>query len=752
MELEYKTQVDSNPYGKARVYFSCHPADFEKYFQTLSREILKRQNCAIWYDDKMKEPENVSEFLMNLSQMQLFIIPITRAYLCEQNRAYDLEFTYAMKKNIPVLPIMMEADIENLFNEKCKDIQYLNLYNRGIEDAYYSDRLTHYLSTILVGDKLAQEVRADFDAYIFLSYRKKDKEYAQQLMQLIHKNDVCRDVAIWYDEYLIAGENFNDAIEEAIKKSDFFGMTVTPNLVNEENYVMTTEYPIAVKEGKTIIPIELTKTDRHELIEKYEGIPECIDAKDEQALVNVMSMLMESYIVKERKNEPRHLFLIGLAYLSGIDVEINKRKGIELITIAAEAGLPEAMSKLANIYVQGDGTKINHKTAQEWWKRLAITTGKAYYANPEKGYDEYFNALISLAMESHLYCGDIQTARGAYLKIVDVITDKCAITKRKYSFLPVIFLEIGDTYLAVGELQQAYKYYNDARLEIENNPVYNDPSDMLMRSRLQLAYHNLGYISQKYKKYVESWEYFQKSLVIAKSMVEKEGEIDDRMALAGVYGHLGTNCVLRGDTTSAHQYYIKSLSICKNITEETNDYWLSLAAAYQKMGHVYMHENNFIDAEAQYRASIAICDKFHLEITGAIEEKDLIGKIYLDFGAFLRVYKKDQEAEQYLSKSLSIHKELWENFQLWDSKRALGRVYYELGCVGEGNTQYLKRSCKIMVEEMYKVLMDEPALSEKWAVLKELLTVRTVAKQRIREIKVMRGKIKITSIFKKKYR
>lgn len=92
-------------------------------------------------------------------------------------------------------------------------------------------------------------------------------------MRLIHKNKFCRDIAIWYDEFLKPGENFNDSIKEALQKSNLFVLAVTPNLVNETNYIMTTEYPMAQQEGKPILPVELVTTDHKELAEKYEGIP-----------------------------------------------------------------------------------------------------------------------------------------------------------------------------------------------------------------------------------------------------------------------------------------------------------------------------------------------------------------------------------------------------------------------------------------------------------------------------------------------
>ena len=62
-----------------------------------------------------------------------------------------------------------------------------------------------------------EKIRAAFDAYIFLSYRKKDRAYAQELMHLIHKNRFCKDIAIWYDEFLTPGESFRANVEKMMR-------------------------------------------------------------------------------------------------------------------------------------------------------------------------------------------------------------------------------------------------------------------------------------------------------------------------------------------------------------------------------------------------------------------------------------------------------------------------------------------------------------------------------------------------------
>ena len=40
MKLQYKTRGMSEPKGKPKVYFSCHPEDFELYFEPISKELL----------------------------------------------------------------------------------------------------------------------------------------------------------------------------------------------------------------------------------------------------------------------------------------------------------------------------------------------------------------------------------------------------------------------------------------------------------------------------------------------------------------------------------------------------------------------------------------------------------------------------------------------------------------------------------------------------------------------------------------
>ncbi|MBO7727412.1 MAG: toll/interleukin-1 receptor domain-containing protein, partial [Oscillospiraceae bacterium] len=262
MAFVYTTRGNSSPQGKPRVCFLSHKEDFVAYFDQLSGEILELQNCAIWHEARGEAGADVNAGaetagtidLSELDQMQLIVIPITRKLLASENEVLDRVLPYAIEKNIPILPIMVEGGLDAPFTEKFGDLEYLDKTAIDPTAIPYQERLGKFLSSVLLNDTQIEEIRSAFDAYIFLSYRKKDRAYANELMRLIHQNEFSEKVAIWYDEFLVPGESFNDAIEEALKKSNLFSLVVTPNLVNERNYVMEIEYPMAQKNNKTILP------------------------------------------------------------------------------------------------------------------------------------------------------------------------------------------------------------------------------------------------------------------------------------------------------------------------------------------------------------------------------------------------------------------------------------------------------------------------------------------------------------------
>ena len=363
--MKVKTKGNSSPRGKSRVFFSCHPSDMERSFNKLCDDFFSLSDPAIYYLEN-DEQENSEDIDFELRQMNLIVIPVSFKLLMERGFTMNVVVPLAKEEHIPILPIMLEQGLDSIYEkeENFGTIQYLTLYSNDATEISYEKKMKDYLEQVLTSDELAERVRNSFDAYVFLSYRKKDRIYANDLIHLIHSNPSCRDVAIWYDEYLTPGEAFDESIFDAMNKSDFFTLIVTPNLVNEKNYVQEEEYPRAIESQMSILPVEMENTNRELLEEKYPDIPRCVKIDDERRLLSSFIERLKKSVKTENDNDPEHIFLIGIAYLEGIDVEVDRKRGAQLIKDSADAGSITGMLKLSTMYRDGDGVD------RDWRKYL----------------------------------------------------------------------------------------------------------------------------------------------------------------------------------------------------------------------------------------------------------------------------------------------------------------------------------------------------------------------------------------------
>ena len=83
-----------------------------------SVKIFKTQDCAIYYTEDMTDrlPEETRE--LDLGRMNLLVIPVTFRLLTKLNRAADEDLAFAEKVHIPVLPLMMESGIYEIYSKR----------------------------------------------------------------------------------------------------------------------------------------------------------------------------------------------------------------------------------------------------------------------------------------------------------------------------------------------------------------------------------------------------------------------------------------------------------------------------------------------------------------------------------------------------------------------------------------------------------------------------------------------------------
>lgn len=347
----------------------------------------------------MTERISLEDQTNQLGRMSLFVIPVTMKLLTEPNRAMDEDVPFAIENHIPLLPIMMEGGLDPIYcrPDKFGDRKYL-MPGRDTDRSglSYTEKLSRYLKSVLLDDKTAERVRNAFDCYVFLSYRWKDRYHADELMRLVHKDPRFRDVATWYDEFLVPGEGFNEAIAEALRKSKLYTMVVTDNLINEDNYIQAIEYPAAHRAGKAILPVEMETTDRSMLETKFDGIPDCVPTEDEQYFYAALLESLHDVALQCNRGDPEHDFLMGLAYLEGIDVEVDRSRALKLITSAARAGLLEAVEQLANMYLNGNAVPFDYDKARFWVQELYVKSKTGSDADPSV-------TLRALNMEADMY-------------------------------------------------------------------------------------------------------------------------------------------------------------------------------------------------------------------------------------------------------------------------------------------------------------------------------------------------------------
>ena len=660
-----------------KVYFSCHKDDFAPYFKEISAEITKGRNCAVFYDADYEGVRD-EKFYFDLSQMNLFVMPITTRLLTKPNRALGEELAFAIAKKIPVLPLMQESGLEELYKDKFGDLQFLDKNSHELGAISYEEKLDKYLSSILLNDEMIKRIRGEFDAQIFLSYRKKDRIHANRLMRLIHKNDFCRDIAIWYDEFLTPGENFNDNIRKALDKSGLFVLAVTPSLleprideegIEHKNYIEEHEYPMAKEresEGKiAILPAELVKTDSVLLSQKYENIPDCVDSDDENALTEALLNTAKKLVNDENDNSPQHNYLIGLAYLNGIDVEVDHARAREMIEFAANVDYLEAIDKMIEMYKNGIGTERNYETAIQWHERKITLLQKRYNENPnEYNANSLFWALIE--------CGDEYKALwkiAEAIKKYSAAKDLCeAIDNPSNNTLrnrSVSYERLGNIYKSEGNIAEAREYHEKSldifeQLAAETNTV-------VARRDLSISYENLGEIYKSKGKTAKAKKYYEKSLAIREQLAAETNTVQARRDLSVIYEKLGDiyiSYISKGKTAKAKEYYEKALAIREQLAKETNTVLArrDLAVGYEKLGDMYITKGKRAKAKEYYEKSLAIREQLAKE-TNTVEEFHDLAISYYRMSLVCQyedIHRYFEDMRGYLIKALNIMNALCE--------------------------------------------------------------------------------------------
>ena len=706
--FSWKTKNGTPPTKEQRkVYFTCHPADFDRCFEKLTADIHKTHDCAIFYTADMTAPIPDAYIEAGLEQMNLFIVPVTLRLLTEPNRAMDEDLACAKKAGATILPFMREAGIDDFYKkpEAFGERQYLSPYSSDLTELRYEDKLKKFLDSVLISDEMVKRIQAAFDAYIFLSYRKKDRLYANKLMRMIHKIPECRDIAIWYDEFLTPSESFSDNIQKMLQRSELFTLLVTPSILENQadgtpNYIIRKEYPAARTSEKVILPAEMVPTDKDALADKFENLPRCINPADEIAFRDLLLTNLKKLAIAENNDIPEHNFLIGLAYLEGIDMEVDRERGISLITSAAEANQLEAMRKLYDMYSQGYCVPLNYKKALHWALRIVD-----YYENGENilntinamnnvsmlylSLEDYGNALVwsqkaydlSLATVgpilpptveiantlSAAYSGTGQHEKALQIQ-ADVYERYCSVWGREHHdpYIPTLLGNLANKYWALGNYQRALEIEEEV-YELCRNELGETHTDTLLSlHNLACTYHSVGEVTK-------SMELHQKTYALLRETVgEDHPQTWDSLSAIGItYGELpepnyqralstlqkvyDANCRILGQTHPKTLRSLREIAVCYNKLEQPAEAMSAAMLAYNFLRKIQGEDHeDTLDAQTtisqiyysagMYKESLVSCEQIYekrLKLQGAQHPDTVTAMINLSLDLlYLRRYDR----------------------------------------------------------------------------------------------------------------
>ena len=372
ISLNYRTRADLPVNGKKHIFIHYAPQDRSDAWK-LMNSILNYENgidYALWYTDN---PQTVffEKNFEPLRQMAVFIPFVTDNYL-NMARGYGLDASGLCRFSLQdfntnvttVLPVFAEKGLGSKFTALFGPVHGINI-SAGM--------LEKHLKLLLGDDELSKTIEENaFSKDLFLSYRKKDRDYALAIMKNIHDTEEGRRIAIWFDDFLIPGEDYREQIGGYLKNSDAVILSVTPNVLEEGNYVRRIEYPDARdKLNKKILPVEAVSTDLAELKSAFPGLDTLISLNDLNALNENLKNIQSGR--KDKDYSPYDTYLLGMAFLIGLHVEKDIRRGVAFLEEAASRSEVNALVYLGFLYLTGRGVQRDlNKTSDYYMKAYEI--------------------------------------------------------------------------------------------------------------------------------------------------------------------------------------------------------------------------------------------------------------------------------------------------------------------------------------------------------------------------------------------
>ncbi len=670
MNILSKTRGDSPASGKMNIWY-CRLGEGDEIFSAITEDILSRVDCAIFYEGDCAQDVLSEEMRLILSEMKLVVVPIAFGHQSYKSRMAEDIINYARENSIPLLPILTESGLAPSFNKKFDGIQYIDRVTEDDTAISYGEKLTAFLKENLYGDELMFEIRGAFKDSLFLSYRKKDRKYINELMRAVHRDEKLSDVAIWYDEYLTPGENFNSSIDRELKNSCAMLLAVTPSLLEEGNYVCSVEYPRALEYKKPVLPIELARTDSEELRRLYPDIPMTLGRDESRMLTEILQKMLGRTEKKEHTKRERYLY--ALAYSGGVGVERDTEHAGEILFGLSAELLPEAMESLAGIYRYGDGVKADFSRAESWYRRAGYVYLMLLSDTPT---DEIYRSYIRTAENAAALAAECTKYRTAREYLTDAIYKVSDDFFEREPDAKARLLETS------GLMEKKAQNYFEARLLYERAYEIRKklPETKENSSALISLSYRIGDLLRIEDNLDSAEKYYKDACLMAEELSEKYYEADVMRLCCIVVEKLGDLSAAQGRGDEAIGYYKDMRDAALDYSDLSRTLYSKrmLAIALERLGYAATEAGDISFADETLKESLDIRREID-QASESYESKRDLSVIYIAIGKLCRKAEDYENAERFYVLARDINDALKNEYDTVESRFDSGVISEALG-------------------------------------------------------------------------
>ena len=613
MRFLYKTVGDKPPLGMQNIYVSWCEEDDEALEKIVDDIISsdRGSDCAVWYDFepgvKNYDRERLS---FMLERMHIAVFVVTNRMLTTPTRALNMELDFMRDHSVAVLPIFMEGTDVEEFYERVPGVG--NGVFRDAEN--YKESLDGALNYLMCGKELTEEIRRNaFCGRINIITHPKDRKYLAGMQKMIHDFEFCRDFAVTCDDPFGIFQSEQLDMLRTIDQADVTLFTVTPNILQSSSNMATVLFPHMRDSKRRYIVVEAEETKPSKLASIYKHIPEPIMLGDEQRLRERLGDMIGSK--SEGRDDPQHLYLIGNAYLYGIEAEVDISRGLHLITSAAKQGHYESQAKLVQMLSTGISAPIDLDSAVMWQKRVIEHETRMY--NSDTSLDNAAKLAGTINELGALYerLNNPDKAANAYVNVASLCSRRL-----RNSVHQKLLVEYAKCCISLGKIKEQR--------------------------------HNIRGAEDDYHSALECYK---------KLPVGSQNASTTKESIAEISAHLGDICMARGLTEEAEAAYRRAYEHLEYLVDEAGQlmYRKELVACLDKMAQLYMSVDEFDCAEECSRMGCDITKRI-AEDCGTINSLRSCSYSHTRLSAVLRNGGKSDEARKTLRTAIELGEKAFE--------------------------------------------------------------------------------------------